>query len=212
MADRPSRIPGRRKRSMSPERRRQAILDAALAVFSEQGFASARLDDVATRAGVAKGTLYLYFPSKEILFEELVRNAVAPVLEQVQAAAGQPDVPIRVLLGQFFQLFRRDVLGTDRKLIIRLILAEGARFPRIAEFYHREIVSRAMALMRQVAARAYDRGELSSDAAARFPQLVMAPLLLSVIWDGLFNRFEPLDFEKLLEAHLEVLTGPGRDR
>lgn len=202
----------KQRRRTSAEARRQAILDAAINVFSEQGFAAARLDDVAERAGVAKGTLYLYFESKEALFQALIRGAVAPVLEQAHAAVGQTDAPIRVRLKLFFDLFRREVLGTDRKLILRLIMAEGTRFPQIAEFYHREVVSRGMTLMRQIASRAFERGELSSDAAARFPQLIMAPLLLAVIWDGLFNRYEPLDFEKLLEAHLEVLTGPGRDQ
>jgi AcrR family transcriptional regulator len=199
-----------RARKVEPEARRQAILDAALAVFAERGFEAARLEDVAARAGVAKGTLYLYFRDKEALFEELVRGAVSPIMEAVSRAASAPDVPAHVILETFFDLFRKEVLGTKRKLLLRLIIAEGPRFPRVAEFYHREVVTRGMALMRGVAERAVRKGEFAGDAAARFPQLIVAPLILAVVWDSLFARTDPLDVAGLLRAHRDVLTGKGR--
>ena len=199
-----------RARKVEPEARRQAILDAALAVFAERGFEAARLEDVAARAGVAKGTLYLYFRDKEALFEELVRGAVSPIMEAVSRAASAPDVPAHVILETFFDLFRKEVLGTKRKLLLRLIIAEGPRFPRVAEFYHREVVTRGMALMRGVAERAVRKGEFAGDAVARFPQLIVAPLILAVVWDSLFARIDPLDVGGLLRAHRELLTGKAR--
>lgn len=212
-SSKPVAIPARRgrPRALPAEDRRKAILAAALAVFSEGGFAQARLDDVARKAGIAKGTVYLYFPTKEALFEELIRSAVNPVLTTLEALSHAPDVPFTVLLEKLFGLFRAEVLGTDRRLVLRLLLSEGARFPEVAAFYHREVLSKGIGLMRQVARRAADKGELPSDAVARFPHLVMAPLLLSILWDGLFGRFEPLDVEGLLAAHRDVLTAkPGR--
>ena len=201
--------PSRRPRAQA---RRQAILDAALTVFAAQGFEAARLDDVAARAGVAKGTLYLYFKDKEALFEELVRGAVTPIMERVATAALSPDMKPAQLLAMFFALFQREVLGTKRKLLLRLIIAEGPRFPAIANFYYREVVARGLALMRNVASEAVARGEFSSDAAARFPQLIVAPLLLAVIWDGLFSKIEPLDVAGLLSAHCDLLTaGTGKN-
>jgi AcrR family transcriptional regulator len=194
-------------RKTAPAERRQAILDAALAVFAERGFDAARLDDVAQRAGVAKGTLYLYFRDKEALFEELVRSAVAPLLENVSRAAAAPDVPATVVLEAFFSLFEKEVLGTKRKLLLRLIIAEGPRFPAIAEFYHREVVTRGLQLMRSVAARAFERGEFATDGPAHFPQLIVAPLVLAVIWDSLFAKIAPLDVAALLRAHRGLLTG-----
>jgi AcrR family transcriptional regulator len=199
-----------RARKVEPEARRQAILDAALHVFAERGFEAARLDDVAARAGVAKGTLYLYFRDKEALFEELVRSAVSPIIEAVSQAASAPDVPAAAILDTFFALFEKEVLGTKRKLLLRLIIAEGPRFPRVAEFYHREVVTRGIGLMRAVAERAARRGEFTSDAAARYPQLIVAPLILAVVWDSLFARIDPLDVAGLLRAHQEVLTGKPR--
>ena len=102
-------------------------------------------------------------------------------------------------------------MGTERKLLLRLIIAEGPRFPAVAEFYYREVVSRGLKLMRALAERAVARGELLSDGPARFPQLIFAPLLLAVIWDGLFSKTDPLDVAGMLRAHREVLTaGPRR--
>lgn len=186
--------------------RREAILDAALIVFADRGFEAARLDDVAAKAGVAKGTLYLYFKDKEALFEEVVRGAASPIIERLGALAAAPDLPMSTLLDAMFALFEKEVLGTKRKLIIRLIIAEGPRFPRIAEFYYRDIIGRIMPMLAKVAQRAADRGELPNDAIARFPQLVAAPLLLSVIWDGLFANIKPLDVSAFLRAHRDVLT------
>jgi AcrR family transcriptional regulator len=205
-----ARAPVARTRKIAPEARRQAILKAALSVFAERGFEAARLDDVAARAGVAKGTLYLYFRDKEALFEALVRSAVSPIMEEVGRVAALPDISAAKALETFFALFEKEVLGTERKLLLRLIIAEGPRFPAIAQFYYREVVSRGLALMRGLAERAAKSGEFVGDAAARYPQLVVAPLLLAVIWDGLFGRIDPLDVGGLLRAHREALTGTSR--
>jgi AcrR family transcriptional regulator len=199
-----------RARKAEPAARREAILDAALTVFAERGFEAARLDDVAAQAGVAKGTLYLYFKDKEALFEEVVHSAVSPVVERINVLAAAPDVPLSAMLDALFSLFEKEILGTRRKLLIRLIIAEGPRFPRIAEFYYRDVVGRIMPMLAKIAQRAAERGELPNDAVARYPQLVAAPLLLAVIWDGLFARISPLDVSDFLRAHRDVLTAQGR--
>jgi AcrR family transcriptional regulator len=196
-----------RARRIAPEARRQAILKAALSVFAAHGFEAARLEDVAARAGVAKGTLYLYFRDKEALFEALVRNAVSPLLEHMGKVAAAPDISPLQALETFFALFQKEVLGTERKLLLRLIMAEGPRFPAIAEFYYREVVSHGLRMMRALSTRAASEGAFATDAPARYPQLVVAPLLVAVLWDGLFAKIDPLDVGGLLDAHREVLTG-----
>jgi AcrR family transcriptional regulator len=201
---------GVRVRRVDPGARRQAILAAALAEFAERGYAAARLDDVAARAGVAKGTLYLYFAHKEALFEQLVRSAISPLLDRFAGLAAASDLSPLEALDAFFALFRAEVLGTERKLLLRLIIAEGPRFPAIAEVYYREVVARGLRLMRGLAERAVRQGALASAAPSRYPQLIVAPLLLAVIWDGLFSRLHPLDVGALLRAHREVLTGGTR--
>jgi AcrR family transcriptional regulator len=198
-----------KRRSATPEARREAILAAALDEFTVRGYEGARLDDVAKRAGVAKGTIYLYFADKEALFQELVRSMVNPVLttlEQMRA----PDIPARMLIEGLLATFVREVYGTRRKDMIRLILAEGPRFPAIAEFYYREVVARVLAIVRPLLERAVARGELPNDSLARFPQLIIAPMLVGIMWQALFDKFEPLDVSALVRAHIGILFGSAK--
>jgi AcrR family transcriptional regulator len=183
----------------------ERILDAALDVFAERGFSDARLDEVAARAGVAKGTIYLYVPSKQALFEALIRSGIAVPIEAIEQRVVGLDLPIETVLRMIFDFIRKEVLGTRRHEIARLVITEAGRFPEIAEFYHREVVSRGMSMLRRVAERAATRGEIQCGELARFPQLVMAPALVAILWANLFQRFDPLDVEAMLEAHLRLL-------
>jgi len=213
MATEPGKSSSASKRREASEQRRQAILEAAIDVFSSDGFATARLDDVAAKAGVAKGTIYLFFKDKEDLFEQILLSALSPVLGKAQALAGDSSLPLDALLEQLLAFLRKEILETRRKDILRLIITEGHRFPRIAEMYHREVVSKGMVIMRSIVRKAHARGELASDDLERFPQLVFAPVVLAVVWDGLFSKFQPLDVEGLLKAHLRVLVAkPVRTR
>jgi AcrR family transcriptional regulator len=186
--------------------RREAILAAALDEFSARGFAATRLDDVAKRADVAKGTIYLYFRDKETLFQELVRSMLSPIVEQVEAAP-TIDLPARMVIEAIAEVFVREVFGTRRKDVIRLILTEGQRFPKLAEIYYHEVINRAVPAVRALMTRAVARGELPNDALARFPQLLVAPAMIALIWNGLFGRFAPIDVREILKAHIDMLFG-----
>jgi AcrR family transcriptional regulator len=192
------------RRAEQSAARREAILAAALDEFSASGFAATRLDDVARRAGVAKGTIYLHFHDKEELFQELIRSALSPFVATIEAAS-TTELPLRAIAERVVFGIVREVLGTNRKNIVRLVLTEGQRFPKVAEFYYREVVGRAIAAMRRIVQRAVARGEISSDAIGRFPQLIVAPALVAIIWDGLFDRFEKLDSEALMRTHFDIL-------
>jgi len=186
--------------------RREAILSAALDEFSSRGFEAARLDDVAKRAGVAKGTIYLYFRDKETLFQELIRAMLTPLIGTIEAL-GAADVPMSILSEQIVELFVSEVYETRRKDVIRLMIAEGRRFPKLAEFYYREVLSRIIAAVRTLLRRAAQRGEVP-EALAEFPQIIAAPGLVAIIWSGLFERFEPLDVRKMMKTHVELLFTP----
>lgn len=185
--------------------RRRAILDAALAEFAAHGFAVTRLDDVARRAGVAKGTLYLYFSDKEALFRALVEENISSVLLDADTLVSRFPGTTRDLLERLMALMADRVLDAPAAALVRLMLGEGARFPELAAFYHREVVSHGLALIRQVARRGLDRGELSNDLAVRFPHLVVAPAILAVVWNGVFDAVDPLDARALLAAHRDLL-------
>jgi AcrR family transcriptional regulator len=199
-------VPMRNVRVARQAERRDAILAAALEEFSAAGFAAARLDDIARRAGVAKGTIYLYFRDKESLFQELVRTMLSPMVGVIESAQFA-DQPARVIAETIVELFVREIFGTRRKDVIRLVITEGARFPALAEFYYHEVIERVIAALRAVLGRAVARGELPNDALARFPQLLMAPALVALVWSGMFDRFAPLDIRALMRAHVDILFG-----
>jgi AcrR family transcriptional regulator len=188
--------------------RREAILAAALDEFSSRGFEAARLDDVARRAGVAKGTIYLYFRDKESLFQELVRTMLTPLVGTIEAL-GQADLPLPALADRIVELFVREVYETRRKDVVRLMISEGRRFPKLAEFYYREVLSRIIAAVRSLLRRAAARGEVS-EGLAEFPQIIAAPGLIAIIWSGLFERFEPLDVRKMMKTHVDLLFSVRR--
>jgi len=187
--------------------RRSAIVAAALDEFVARGFTATRLDDVAKRAGVAKGTIYLHFDDKEALFREIVTTMLVPLVATLETPP--PDIPIREVLGRFFDLFIEEVYSTDRRNVIRLVMTEGQRFPELAAFHYRNVVSRAIAAMRALLVRAQARGELKDDTLIRFPQLVVAPAMVAIVWSGLFDRFAPLDVAALMRAHLDLLLDGG---
>ena len=200
--EKPSR---RRAEKPDPATRRRAILDAALQVFTERGFTGARMEDVAARAGVAKGTLYLYFKDKAALFEGLVRDAADPVLGTLERQLAAFDGSTRDFLLLLFAHLEAEAVHSPRRHIVRLMIGEGERFPELAALYHREVVSRGLSLLRAINARALARGEITSDAALRFPHLMIAPLLVAIIWEGVFDRLEPLDTRGMLLAHAEII-------
>jgi len=138
--------------------RREAILAAALEEFSARGFAAARLDDVARRAGVAKGTIYLYFSDKESLFQELVRTMVRPIVGAI-ATAPLDALPIRAVVEMIADTFVNEIFGTPRQDVLRLIISEGPRFPKLAEFYYREVIARVLPVLRARLTLAVERGE-----------------------------------------------------
>src|SRR3954451_19540242 len=153
--------------------RRAAIVDAAMEEFIARGFAATRLDDIAKRAGVAKGTIYLHFKDKESMFEELVRTVIVPVVTRLTALP-PPAGSVRDLVETFASNFLKEVIGTRRGDLVRLIVAEGPRFPSVADFYYREVVSRGLAAMRALIELGIARGEIRQKNLAHYPQILVA--------------------------------------
>jgi AcrR family transcriptional regulator len=201
-----AKTPG--SRAAKAAERRDAIVAAALAEFSEKGFAAARLDDVAKRAGVAKGTIYLHFADKRALFEGIVHLIIGPALAQLETGYRKDGESMRGYLERIMLPIALSLGTSPRRDVVRLLIAEGARFPEVAEIYYREVVERAMALVRELARSARETGEIGDDTLARFPQLLIAPALVGTVWSSLFERFQPLDIEALFRAQLDLLFGP----
>ena len=193
-----------------PEGRREAILQAGLAVFSDQGFAATKLDDVAEKAGVAKGTIYLHFKDKQDLFEQMVREAVCPVIARLEALAQAPDLPAD-----------RSAQGVDRCFPHRGAghAAQGRAAPghdrRPALSRHCRVLPPRGGVARPEAhgrapADGPAKGELSADGCRPLSAAGVAPLILAVVWDGLFAAIEPLDVGGLLAVYRELLLGRAK--
>ena len=189
--------------------RREAIIEAALDEFISRGFTATRIDDVARRAGVAKGTIYLHFKDKESMFEELIRTALVPLIGRLHAPPPSGG-SVRDAVEAFARTFIQEVASTRRGDIVRLIVAEGPRFPSIADFYYREVVSRGLAGMRALIELAVSRGEIQQKNLARFPQILVAPAIIAVIWQSLFSRHAPLDATEMFRVHLDLIFGERR--
>lgn len=195
--------PRRRRKEARPNE----ILAAALSVFSERGFAAARLDDVAERAGIAKGTIYLYFSTKEDLFEAVVRDAFAPVLERMSGAMALPDMSCRALVELMIRTMYVQMVATERREILRLLVAEAKRFPDLVSFYHREAISRGKAIAAEILRRGIASGEFRDCPATRYPEVIIGPAILAAVWKLVFELVEPMDLDRMVEAHLDLVLG-----
>ncbi len=192
-------------------RRKQArpreIVAAALEVFAERGFAAARLEDVAARAGVSKGTLYLYFPNKEELFKAVVRAAVVTNLEQAERLLADFQGPSFAILEAVVHGAGGRILASRAAAIPKLIIAESGNFPDLARFYHDEVIRRGFALLSAVLARGVARGEFRPVDIDSTVRLIVAPVLLGALWRSTFAAVQdrPLDVPALLRTHLDHL-------
>ncbi|MBN9543889.1 MAG: TetR/AcrR family transcriptional regulator [Alphaproteobacteria bacterium] len=192
----------RRKHARIPE-----ILDAALACFAEKGFAGTRMDDIAARAGISKGTIYLYFDSKEAVFKALARQSIGAQLESVlthvKAAQGSSAELLRFVIGTLGGF----ASTSDRVVLAKVLLAEAGNFPELAEFWRREIVDRGVSLFETIIRRGITRGEFRDVAPAHAARLCIAPVLLTILWRTVFAQFDetPYDYSGLIDAHLDTL-------
>ncbi|NOJ46203.1 TetR/AcrR family transcriptional regulator [Bradyrhizobium archetypum] len=206
----PSRSKLPSNRAERAAERRGAIIEAAMDEFIARGFAATRLDDIAKRAGVAKGTIYLHFKDKESMFEELIRTAIVPLVIRLSSTPPAPGASVRDMVEAFARTFIAEVASTRRGDLIRLIVAEGPRFPAVADFYYREVITRGLAGMRAMIELGIARGEIKQKKLAQFPQILVAPALIAVIWQSLFSKHAPLDAIAMFRVHLDLIFGERR--
>lgn len=161
--------------------RPQELLAAALDLFVERGYAATRLDDVAAKAGVSKGTLYLYFTNKQDLFKEVVRQTLLPVIGEAEGVISSYDGPTTELFAMVMQRWWEQVGATKLSGIAKLIMAEAGNFPELAAFYREEVVSRGCALISSTVERGIRRGEFRSVNVEMATQVICAPVMMLML-------------------------------
>ena len=192
----------RRRKSARPEE----ILTAALEVFADRGFAATKLEDVARRAGVTKGTIYLYFENKEALFKALIRQTIVPVIAKGEALAKSFTGSARDLFERLVREYWRLVGETSLVGIPKLMMAEANNFPELARFYYEEVVTRGHRLMAGVLERGIKAGEFRRVNVAVATKLAMAPVMHAVIARKAFSACMPEGFDvaSYLDTHIDL--------
>ncbi|MBZ2207965.1 TetR/AcrR family transcriptional regulator [Massilia sp. R798] len=186
--------------------RPQELLAAALDLFVERGFATTRLEDVAKRAGVSKGTLYLYFTNKEELFKAVVRNSVVPAIDATEAdIAGfeghSADLLRRVMHGWWDRMGESNASG-----IIKLVMAEAKNFPDLACFYQEEVIVRGTRAIAVMLERAVAKGEFRNVDINVMTQVLIAPVLMLMTWKHSIGpcAHEQLDPAAFIDSFLDM--------
>jgi TetR/AcrR family transcriptional regulator len=202
--------PAPHKRERRKQDRPGELLEAALDLFVEKGFAATRVEEVAARAGVSKGTLFLYFPSKEDLFKAVVReNVVAPVT-QGAAEVAQFQGPTGELLEWMLLQWWHRYGATKASGISKLVMSEASNFPELAAFYRQEVIEPGQALVRFALQRGIDRGELRPMNIELALHSVMAPLLFLVMWKHSMGPCSPqteqINPEQFISQHAQLLV------
>jgi AcrR family transcriptional regulator len=195
----------RRRKAERP----QEILDAAFVEFSRNGYAVTTLDRIAERAGVTKGTIYVYFENKEHLFISMVRALKKATLDTVQEMFERHDGSTADLLrAQFSFIYQHIVEDKRRREVVRMLIAEAARFPELADRYHEEILRPCLDMLQRAIQRGIDRGEIRKSPIVASPQVIFAPIVLVDQWMMMFDDRQPLDLKAYFDAHLDlVLNG-----
>ena len=196
-----------KKQRRAPDKRPREILDAALALFVEKGFAATRLDDVAARAGLSKAAIYLYFEDKTALFRDVVRQTVGANVLMVDSLIKAHRGPVAPLLPGILDFMASRVEETPMASIAKVVIAESRAFPEIGRFYLKEVIGRGIPLFEGLIARGIESGEFRPVDPALTVRSLVGPMLLSVIWKTVFEPIgaEKLDVRALARHHADLM-------
>lgn len=188
------------------EDRPDEITAAAFDAFAEHGYAATRVDDVAHRAGVSKGLLYLYFKTKEELFKAVVKNVVVRRVDALLLTLQSNDTSAEAFLRGPLLDFMKRVPGSPIAIVIRLLISEGQRHPDLVDYYYENVVAKGLAAISDFIERGIESGEFKRTPATEMPHLVLAPMMLSIVWRIVFSN-RSLDVDKLMETQLDLFIG-----
>ncbi len=199
--------PAAKRREARKQKRRSDIIDAALHVFSRVGFAAAKIDDVADEASVSKGTLYLYFSSKEDLFKGMVIGKMLPIFDEIEAVSMHSGTSAEARVRALMRFFYQNILNSDRRHIMRLIMAEGPNFPQLTAFYYDNVISRGEAMVQDILDYGVSRGEFRALSGHGITKNVIAGAIAASIWKTVFDSHQPIDLAAYCETHIDLLLG-----
>ena len=187
------------------EDRPAEITAAAMSAFAEKGFAATKVEDVARRAGVSKGLLYLYFKTKEDLFKAVIRNFVSPKVDALIENIETTDMTAGEFLAGPFLKFAQSIPKSPARILVRLLVSEGPRHPDLVAWYWENVVSRGLEALRTLLVKGVRSGEFRPSALDNFPHLLVAPVVFSMLWKQLFEDQATLDTDRMIAQHIEFV-------
>ena len=186
------------------EDRPHEITEAAFAAFSEKGFAATKVEEVARRAGVSKGLLYLYFKTKEELFKAVIRSVVAPRVDELTRTLENSELGAEAFIRGPLLAFMKRLPGSPASVVIRLMISEAPKHPDLVAYYWDNVASRGLGALRELLERGVANGEFRQSAVNELPQLFVAPVMMSIVWGIVFaNR--SLDTDRLIETQIDMI-------
>jgi AcrR family transcriptional regulator len=193
---------GRARYQRRKQDRPQEITEAAFGAFAENGFTATKVEDVAHRAGVSKGLLYVYF--KEELFKAVIRSVVTPRLDELTRTLDTAELSAEAFIRGPVLDFMKRVPGSPVSVVIRLMISEAPKHPDLVEYYWQNVASRGLGALRQLLRRGIDNGEFRESAIDDLPQLFVAPVMMSIVW-GIVFADRSLDTDRLIETHVDMI-------
>ena len=167
------------------------------------------MEDIAKKAKVAKGTVYLYFPDKDTLFEQIVKTRISPVISALEVKA-DPNKPLRQQIEEILLTMAQKIVEPTTSSVIKLLISEGQRFPHLSEMYYQLVVKRGMAALTSLLIQQQEDSP-RIQRLAKFPQLLVAPALTGMIWKNLFEPYQKLNLPEMLTTYLDILFSENTD-
>jgi AcrR family transcriptional regulator len=189
------------------EARPSDIVAAALLVFGEKGFAGARIEEIARRAGVSKGTVYLYFETKSDLFRAVVHQAIVPNIAEIEAMVLNLDLPFADVLRMMLPRFAALVTARPIGAVVKMVIGESRNFPELARVWHDEVISLGLSLLSVLVERGQKRGEIRPVDPRACAFSIMGPMLMGVLWREILMPIggSEIDLTAIATQHAETI-------
>lgn len=181
------------------------IITAAFAEFEEKGFGGATLGSIAARAGISRTTIYLYFDTKEAIFEAAMRGSVEQTIDAAAMLVQRAEGDFRAVFSRVVDMIYARLVTGDASVLLRVLVAEGHEMPQLVALYRHEILSKGEATIRALIERGIASGELSEDARSYDVRLLVAPAIFAAIWMRVFAKVEPLEVEDFKASHIKLV-------
>lgn len=193
------------RRKRRKEARPGEIIEAGLLEFAKNGYAATRLDDVAKRAGVAKGTIYRYFDDKQALFLAAVQSIATTTFDPLDRFVDEFEGSTQDLLTELFRVVHMKLLHSDLKILMRIVITEGRNFPELSELYYKESISKGQAILKRIIDRGIAANEIRTGALTDLPIVILAPAIMAAIWQMTFEKQQFIEPERFFAAHLDLV-------